>query len=256
MKRRLFIAGNWKLNKTAVETTETVNALKAALADFNGSLDVALFPPYLSIAAGQAAAAGSVVGIGAQNVHFAESGAYTGEVSAAMLKEAGIELVIIGHSERRQYFGETNETVNLRTKSALAAGIKPFVCIGETLEEREGGNMEKVLKEQIVAGFADITADQMTDLVVAYEPVWAIGTGVTATPQQAQDTHAYIRSEFAALYGQEIADKVIIQYGGSVKPANVAELMSCEDIDGALVGGASLKAEDFSALILNAAALS
>ena len=168
MKRRLYIAGNWKLNKSAAETSATVTELKDKLADFNGSLDVALFPPYLSIAAGQAAAEGSVIGIGAQNVHFAESGAYTGEVSASMLKEAGIELVIIGHSERRQYFSETDETVNLRTKAALAAGIKPFVCIGETLEERESGNMEKVLKEQIVKGFADITAEQMTDLVVTY----------------------------------------------------------------------------------------
>jgi triosephosphate isomerase (TIM) len=252
MKRKLFIAGNWKLNNTAAETKATIADLVSKLSSFDGSFDVALFPSFLSISAAQEAAAGSVVKIGSQNVHFAATGAYTGEVSAAMLKEAGIEHVIIGHSERRQYFGETDETVNLRTKAALEAGLKPFTCIGETLEEREA-DYKAVLKRQLNEGLVGLTNEQMKEVVVAYEPVWAIGTGVTATAELAQETHAYVRAEIAAMFNQEVADAVIIQYGGSVKPANVVELMSCEDIDGALVGGASLKAEDFSALILNAA---
>ena len=254
MSRRLFIAGNWKMNKTAAEAVETVKGLAAEVADIT-NLDIAVFPTFLSVLAAKEAAEGTNINVGTQNIHFAESGAYTGEVSAAMLKEHGISHAVIGHSERRQYFGETNETVNKRTLAALEAGITPFTCIGETLEERESGNMEKVLEEQLREGLAGLTAEQMEKTILAYEPVWAIGTGVTASPEQAQGAHAFIRQTLTDMFGSDTAEKVIIQYGGSVKAGNVAELMSQTDIDGALVGGASLKVEDFSALLKNASAV-
>jgi triosephosphate isomerase (TIM) len=254
MSRKVFIAGNWKLNKTAAEAVETVKALAAEVAGID-NVDISVFPTFLSVLSAKEAAAGTNVNVGVQNMHFAESGAYTGEVSAAMLKEHGISQVIIGHSERRQYFNETDETVNKRTLAALDAGIKPLTCIGETLAERESGNMEKVLETQLRGGLAGFTAEQMEKTVLAYEPVWAIGTGVTASPQQAQDAHAFIRKTLTDIFGTETAEKVIIQYGGSVKAANVAELIGQKDIDGALVGGASLKAEDFGALLKNASAV-
>ena len=254
MSRKLFIAGNWKMNKTAAEAVETVKGLAAEVADID-NIDISLFPTYLSVLAAKEAAEGTNVTIGVQNVHFAESGAYTGEVSTGMLKEHGITQVIIGHSERRQYFNETDETVNKRTLAALDAGLTPITCIGETLEERESGNMEKVLETQLRDGLAGFTTDQMEKTVLAYEPVWAIGTGVTASPQQAQDAHAFIRKTLTDMFGSETSEKIIIQYGGSVKPSNVAELVGQPDIDGALVGGASLKVEDFSALLKNASAV-
>lgn len=254
MSRKLFIAGNWKLNKTAAEAAATVKGLATELAGIT-NVDIAVCPTFTSLAAAVEAAKGSNVQIGAQNMSFAANGAYTGEVNAEMLQEVGVTNVIIGHSERRQYFGETDETVNQRTLAVLAAGFTPLTCIGETLEERESGKMEAVLETQIKGAFAGFTAEQVVKTVVAYEPVWAIGTGVTASPEQAQDTHKFVRSVIAGLFGQETADQVIIQYGGSVKAGNVQELMSCADIDGALVGGASLKVEDFAALVKNASAI-
>ena len=254
MSRKLFIAGNWKLNKTAAEAAETVKGLVTELEGVS-NVDIAVCPTFTSLVAAVEAAKGSNVEVGAQNMSFAANGAYTGEVSAEMLQEVGVTNVIIGHSERRQYFGETDETVNQRTLAVLAAGFRPLTCIGETLEERESGKMEEVLSTQIKGAFAGFTAEQMEKTVIAYEPVWAIGTGVTASPEQAQDTHKFVRSVVAELFGAEVAEKVIIQYGGSVKPGNVAELMSCADIDGALVGGASLKVEDFAALVKNASAI-
>ena len=254
MSRKLFIAGNWKMNKTAAEAVETVKSLAAEVASID-NVKIAVFPTNLSVLAAHEAAQGTNVIVGVQNVHFAESGAYTGEVSTAMLLEHGIDYAVIGHSERRQYFGETNETVNKRTLAALQAGITPVTCIGETLEQRESGNMEAVLEEQLRVGLAGLTNDQMEKTVLAYEPVWAIGTGVTASPQQAQEAHAFIRKTLADMFGPDTAEKVIIQYGGSVKPGNVAELVGQTDIDGALVGGASLKVEDFSALLKNASAV-
>ena len=255
MKRKLFIAGNWKMNKSAAEAAETVKGLSEEVSGIS-NVDIAVCPTFTSLSAAVEAAKGTNVGIGSQNMHFEANGAYTGEISAEMLKEVGVDYVIIGHSERRQYFGETDETVNLRTKAVLAGGFTPITCIGETLEEREGGKMNEVLERQVRVGFEGLTSEQMVATVIAYEPVWAIGTGVTASPEQAQDAHAFIRSLLTDLFGEETAQKVIIQYGGSVKPGNVAELMSCEDIDGALVGGASLKVEDFSSLLKNASEIS
>jgi triosephosphate isomerase len=254
MSRKLFIAGNWKMNKTAAEAVETVKGLVAEVAGID-NVDISVFPTNLSILAAKEAAAGSNVTVGVQNVHFAESGAYTAEVSTDMLKEHGITQAIIGHSERRQYFNETDETVNKRTLAALAAGITPITCIGETMAERESGNTEKVLETQLRGSLAGFTTDQMEATVLAYEPVWAIGTGLTASPAQAQEAHAFIRKTLADMFGAETAEKIIIQYGGSVKAANVAELVGQADIDGALVGGASLKVEDFSALLKNASAV-
>lgn len=250
MSRKVIIAGNWKMNKTAAEGCELVNALKEKLAcSCYDNVDIVVCPPFTTLGAVVEAAKGSRIKVGAQNVHWAESGAFTGEISAEMLKSAGVEYVIIGHSERRQYFGETDATVNSRLKAAIAAGLKPIVCIGELLEEREGGLTEKVLTTQIRGGFDGITGEEMAEVVVAYEPVWAIGTGKTATPDIAQETHAHIRKELAAMFGDEVAAKVRIQYGGSMKADNARELVAQADIDGGLIGGAALKADSFVALI-------
>ena len=198
----------------------------------------------------QAATRGTNIKVGAENVHWAEKGAFTGEISAKMLVELGVEYVIIGHSERRQYFGETDETVNARMKAALAAGLKPIVCVGETLEEREGGKTEEVVTRQTVAAFKDIDKDELDNIVIAYEPVWAIGTGKTATAQDANDTIKVIRDTMAKLYCPKCAEnRVRIQYGGSMNPKNASELMAMPEIDGGLIGGASLKAEDFSKVV-------
>ena len=248
MERKVIIAGNWKMNKDAAAGKELVEALKPLVADVTEA-EIVVCPPFTTLSAVVAAAAGSNIKVGAQNVHWAESGAFTGEISAEMLKSAGVEYVIIGHSERRQYFGETDATVNSRLKAALGAGLKPIVCIGELLEERAGGLTEKVLTTQIRGGFDGITGEQMADIVVAYEPVWAIGTGKTATPEIAQATHAHIRKELAAMFGAETAGKVRSQYGGSMKADNARELVAQADIDGGLIGGAALKADSFTALI-------
>jgi triosephosphate isomerase len=194
-------------------------------------------------------AAGSNIAVGAQNVHWESSGAFTGEVCAEMLLELGVEYVVIGHSERRQYFGETDQTVNKRLHAALAAGLKPVVCVGETLEQREAGRTEQVVGEQLDGGLADLTPSQLAKVILAYEPVWAIGTGKTATPEMAQEVHAFIRKRLCGLADSQTAEGIRIQYGGSVKPGNAAELLGQPDIDGALVGGASLKADDFAGIL-------
>ena len=251
MARKIFIAGNWKMNKTAAETAELASALKDSLAQFAGKCEIAVCPTFTSLATAVEILKGSNVKVGAQNIHWADNGAYTGEVSGAMLKEIGVEYVIIGHSERRQYFGETDETVNQRIKAALKYGLKPIVCIGETLAEREGGVTNTVLEKQIRGAFADITAADMDAITIAYEPVWAIGTGKTATPDVAQETHAFIRSVLTALFGDKAQD-IVVQYGGSMKAENSGALVSKQDIDGGLIGGAALKADSFTALIQNA----
>ena len=253
MARKIFIAGNWKMNKTAAETKELCEALKAKFASFCPcKAEVAVCPPFTSIAACVEALKGSNIKVGAQNIHWADNGAFTGEISGAMLKELGIEYVIIGHSERRQYFGETDETVNKRIAAALKYALKPIVCIGETLAEREGGKTEEVLAKQIKGGFAGIPASEMKNVTIAYEPVWAIGTGKTATPDMAEETHCFIRKTFAELYGAEVADALVIQYGGSMKPENSKALVAQKDIDGGLIGGAALKADSFYDLVANA----
>ncbi len=253
MSRKVIIAGNWKMNQTAKEAKTLVNELKPLVAGID-KCDIVVCPPFTSIAAAVEAAAGSNVKVGAQNVHWAESGAFTGEISAAMLKELGVEYVILGHSERRQYFGETDSTVNQRLKAALAAGLKPIVCVGELLEERESGKTEKVLDTQLNGGLEGIPAEAMPGIVIAYEPVWAIGTGKTATPELAEETHAFIRVRLNDMFGKEIGEKVRIQYGGSMKADNATALVAQCNIDGGLIGGASLKAGSFADLIKNAIA--
>ncbi len=251
MSRKVIIAGNWKMNKTATEGKALVEELIPMVSDVT-ACEVVVCPTFTSLATVVEACKGTNVKVGAQNVHWAESGAFTGEISAEMLKEVGVEYVIIGHSERRQYFGETDATVNQRTKAALAAGLKPIVCIGELLEEREGEKTEEVLDRQVREGLVDLTEADLDNVVIAYEPVWAIGTGKTATPEMAQDTQAFVRSVVADMFGQSAADKMRIQYGGSMKPENSGELVAQEDIDGGLIGGAALKADSFAQLIKNA----
>ena len=251
MSRKTIIAGNWKMNKTAAEGKAFVEAFKPLVADVN-DVEIVICPVFTALSTVVEAAKGSNVKVGAQNIHWANNGAFTGEISAEMLKETGVEYVIIGHSERRQYFGETDETVNKRLKSALAAGLISMVCIGELLEERESGKTEEVLSTQIRGGLEGLSNEDMENVVIAYEPVWAIGTGKTATPEMAEETHAFVRKVVADMFGAEVADKVRIQYGGSMKPANSAELIAQADIDGGLVGGAALEAESFAGLIKNA----
>ncbi len=246
MKQRTpIIAGNWKMNNTAKEGVALVNAVKPLVAD--AKCKVVVCVPAIDIPAVAEALKGSNIALGAQNVHFAEKGAYTGEISAAMLKEYGVKYVIIGHSERRQYFGETDETVNKRTLAALGAGLVPIVCIGETLEEREGGKTENVLDRQIETGLKGI--DDISKIVIAYEPVWAIGTGKTATCEQANETIGYIRKKCAEVFCPKCAEKVRIQYGGSMNAGNCKQLMAMPEIDGGLIGGASLKAVDFATIV-------
>ena len=255
MGRKVIIAGNWKMNKTGAEGRALVGELLKEVAPFDpAEVDIVVCPPFTTLAAVRPVLAGTKVKLGAQNVHWADNGAFTGEVSAAMLKEAGVEYVIIGHSERRQYFGETDETVNKRLQAALKAGLKPIVCIGELLEEREGGRTNEVLRKQIRGGFAGLDAATMAGVVIAYEPIWAIGTGRTATPEIAEETQAFIRAEVAAIFGADCAEKVRIQYGGSMKAANARELVAQKDIDGGLIGGAALEASGFAKLISEALA--
>ncbi len=243
--RKAIIAGNWKMNLTPSEGVKLVNELKPLVKD--ADCEVVVCVPATDIQAVGEAVKGSNIKLGAENVHFKDSGAYTGEISAAMLLELGVEYVIIGHSERRQYFAETDETVNLRTLKALEKGLTPIVCVGETLEERETGKTEEVLKRQITVGLKGV--EDLTKLVIAYEPVWAIGTGKTATSEQANETIGFIRKTLAENFCEKCAAKVQIQYGGSMKPANCKELMAMEEIDGGLIGGAALKAADFAAIV-------
>ena len=244
MARKPFIAGNWKMNMTAESGKQLIQELKPLVKE--AKCDIALCVPAILIPAMVKAAKGSKIKIGAQNVHFAENGAYTGEISATMLKEYGVKYVIIGHSERRQYFGETNETVNRRTVAALKNDLCPIVCIGETLEDRESGETEKVLTRQLEIGLAGV--EDIKKLVIAYEPVWAIGTGKTATDAQAQETIKFIRKKLGKMFCVKDANRVRIQYGGSMNAANCKGLMAQPDIDGGLIGGASLK-KDFATIV-------
>ncbi len=244
MLRKPFIAGNWKMNMTAESGAKLIKELAPLVKDAN--CDVALCVPAILIPAMTQAAKGTNIAIGAENVHWAEKGAYTGEISCEQLKEYGVKYAIIGHSERRQYFGETDESVNMRALTALKNGITPIVCVGETLSEREGGITEKVLDKQLAEGLKDV--ENVADVVIAYEPVWAIGTGKTATDEQAQETIAYIRKKIGQLFCPKCAEKVIIQYGGSMNAANCKGLMAQSDIDGGLIGGASLKL-DFATIV-------
>ncbi len=247
MSRKPIIAGNWKMNNTIAQTEALLKELKPLVVD--ADCEVVVCTPFTSLAKAIELTKNTNIAVGAENVHWAEKGAFTGEISAEMLAELGVKYVIIGHSERRQYFNETDETVNKRVKAALTAGLKPIICIGETLAEREGGKVEEVLVRQTTGAFADIDAKELKNIVIAYEPVWAIGTGKTATAQQANDTIKIVRDTIAKLYGKAEADKMRIQYGGSMNPKNAKELMAMEEIDGGLIGGASLKALDFSQVV-------
>jgi len=248
--RQPFIAGNWKMNKTLEESRTLLEELLPLVKDV-ADVDIGVAPVALNISGVADLAKGSNILVGGQNLYWEKSGAYTGEWSGDMLTAVGCGFVIIGHSERRQYFGETNETVNKKIKAAYESGLIPIVCVGETLEERESGKTFDIVKDHIVNGLANLEPGTLNleQLVIAYEPVWAIGTGKTATKEQAQEVHAYIRGLLAELFGQAVADQIRIQYGGSVKPENAKELMNQPDIDGALVGGASLKAESFAGII-------
>ena len=246
--RRLFIAGNWKMFTSVTEATTLVKALKVKVVNIH-QVDMAVCPPFTNLVSTAELLKGTAIKLGAQNLYWEEEGAFTGEISAKMLLSAGCEYVIIGHSERRQYFGETDATVNRRLQRALAVGLLPIVCVGETLAQRQAGTTEKVVEGQIRGAFAQITAADFAKVVIAYEPVWAIGTGLNATPEQAQEVHAFIRRLLENLYNRELAAACRIQYGGSVKPNNAAELLRQADVDGALVGGASLQAESFAAII-------
>ena len=247
-KRRTVIAGNWKMNVTPAEATAFINEIKPMVAG-KDNCDVIFCAPYITIPAAMEAAKGSNIVIGAENVHFAEKGAYTGEISAEMLKSIGVDTVIIGHSERRQYFGETDETVNLRTKAALAAGLRVILCMGEVKEQRLAGITNEVCAMQIKLDLAGIPAEDMKNIIIAYEPVWAIGTGLTATPEQAEEACGVIREVLVELYGSEVAEATTIQYGGSMNDANAQELLAKPNVDGGLIGGASLVAKKFTAIV-------
>ncbi len=252
--RKLVIAGNWKLNKTNLEAIELVTLLKRELNEVV-EVEIVVCPTAIALSDVKDVLNESNIGLGAQNVYWEDSGAYTGEISAPILKSLGVQYVIIGHSERRQYFGETDETVNKRIKAALAHHLTPIACVGEVLQEREDDKTFEVIEKQCRGGFAGLTAEEIAQIIIAYEPVWAIGTGQTATPDQAQEVHKFIRELLAKLYDSDVAQTIRIQYGGSVKPENSAELMSQPDIDGALVGGASLNAESFSGIVKNSCSI-
>ena len=249
--RHPFIAGNWKMHKTVHEAVVFVKELRSLVKDVD-DVEIVVAPPFTAVHAAAEAARNSNVGVAAQHLHWEPSGAFTGEVSGPMIREAGAEYVIIGHSERRQYFGETDETVNRRLRAALDAGLVPIVCIGETLEEREAGRTLDVLDRQIDGGLAGMSGAQVASLVLAYEPVWAIGTGRTATSAQAQEAHAHIRRRLHERFGENAAAGCHVIYGGSVKPSNTRDLVSQPDVDGALVGGASLEVESFLEIIQQA----
>lgn len=242
--RKPVIAANWKMHKTVAEAEEFLGAFLPEVGGVEDA-EIVIAPPFTALEAASKRLEGTNVSLSAQNVFYEERGAYTGEISPVMIKDLGCEYTIIGHSERRQYFGETDEIINKKIKAALAHGLKVIFCIGETLDEREAGKTNDVLRGQLAGGLRDVEID---DIVIAYEPVWAIGTGVTATTEQAQDAHKFIRNELKAKYGGK-AEGVRILYGGSVKPDNVDDLMACPDVDGALVGGASLKPESFARLV-------
>jgi triosephosphate isomerase len=248
MKRMPFIAGNWKMNKTVAEAVGLVRQLKVSLLGVSG-VEVAVAPPFTALYAVRRELEGSPIQVAAQNLFWEEKGAFTGEVAPPMLKEVGCRYVILGHSERRQFFGETDETVNRKIKASLNHDLKGIFCVGESLQEREAGKAFAVIERQLTGGLKDIPREEMRSIVMAYEPVWAIGTGKTAAPEQAEEIHRFIRKKLEELFSREIAAGVRIQYGGSVTPENVKGLMEQENIDGALVGGASLKSETFSRIV-------
>jgi len=249
--RKPIIAGNWKMNKTIKETVELITGFKRELSDVD-AVDIIVCPTYTALSDARELLMDSNIKLGAQDLYWVESGAFTGEISPGMIKDAGCTYVIIGHSERRKYFSETNDTVNKKTKAALAAGLLPIVCVGENLNEREANKTFDVVKDHIDGSLAGLTEEDMTKITVAYEPVWAIGTGKTATPDQAQEVHKYIRELLGSIFDKETALTVRIQYGGSVKPDNIKDLMAEEDVDGALVGGASLKVDSFVGIVKGA----
>ena len=248
MSRRLFIAGNWKMNLGPTQATELANALRSELLDDTG-VDILVAPPYVSIPAVVERLKHTGIVVAGQDLHPAESGAYTSQIPGSMLKEAGCEYVLVGHSERRALFGDTDEDVNAKVHAAYNSGLLLILCVGETLEQREAGHATAVVTAQLAIGLSGLAPDQVVSTTIAYEPVWAIGTGVTASPQQAQDMHAEIRGWLSANYPAFVPNQTRIQYGGSVKPGNAAELLSQPDIDGALVGGAALKADSFVAIV-------
>ncbi len=245
--RKKVIAGNWKMNKLPNETIDFIDRLIPKIKDTEN--EVVLCVPYTDLFYAILTAQNTNIKIGAQNMHFEEKGAYTGEVSGQMLKAINVDYVIIGHSERRQYFGETDETVNKKVKSAFANGLKPIVCVGESLEQRENGEEKEIVTSQTRLALNGLNNEQVQNVIIAYEPIWAIGTGKTATSEDANNMCKIIRAEIEKIYGQNIAQRVIIQYGGSVKPQNAKELFETSDIDGALIGGASLKVEDFEQIV-------
>ena len=247
--RKQFIAGNWKMLKDLVETAELINGLKTQAGSFDRSVTVAVCPPFTSLAIAANLLKDSPMKLGAQNMSEHDEGAYTGEISWKMLKSVGCEYVILGHSERRQYFNETNELINAKARKALANGLKPIICVGETLDQREKGVTSQIITAQIKGVLAGISSQDLGQVTIAYEPVWAIGTGKNATPVQAQEVHFGIRKLIGQLYNWAVAEGIILQYGGSVKPENARDLLAQDDIDGALVGGACLKVESFAAII-------
>ena len=252
--RKPVIAGNWKMYKTAAEALALVNALKREVETVK-DVEIVVCPPFTALYAVSVLSAAKDLGViqlGAQNVHWEKEGAFTGEIAAPMLKELGVRYAIVCHSERRQFFGETNEGVNKRAKAALANGIRPIVCVGETLQQREAGKTQDVVRDHVTGSLAGFTKADILETVIAYEPVWAIGTGKNATPAQAQEVHAFIRELLTGMFDVATAAKVRIQYGGSVKPANAGELLAQPDIDGALVGGASLDAAGFANIVKSA----
>jgi len=246
--RKPMIAGNWKMNKTLSEAVDFVRQLKALVADVR-DIEIIVAPPFTALHAISREIEGSTIELAAQDVFWEASGAYTGEISPIMLKDVGCRYVIIGHSERRQYFGETNESVQKKIKASLAMGLHPIICVGEALEEREAGRTFDMVKNQVIQCLEGFSPDEMKRMSVAYEPIWAIGTGKTATPQQAEEVHAFIREQLGQITNRQVSEEVRIQYGGSVNPDNISDLMVQPDIDGALVGGASLKAESFSRIV-------
>lgn len=245
--RKAIIAGNWKMNKTPDEARALVEELIPLVAD--AECEVVVCPPFVDLCPVSKAIKGTNIHLGAQNIHWAKSGAFTGEISADMLKKFGVEYAIVGHSERRQYFGETDATVNMRAKAALENGITPIICVGESLEQRERGETDEFVASQVRGALEGISADDARRVVIAYEPIWAIGTGRTATAEMAEETITVIRETLRSIFGNDAAETVRIQYGGSMNPQNAASLMAMENIDGGLIGGASLKAEDFSKVV-------
>ncbi len=254
--RKFLIAGNWKMNGGPYDAAELLEGLKAKKAEVNDNVDVLVCPPFVSIGMAANLLHDTDIQVGGQNLHYEENGAFTGEVSGSMLTESGCNYVIIGHSERRQYFGETDETVNKRVKKALEHKLAPIICVGESLEQRKADEHFGLVETQVKAGLKGVSSEDALDTVIAYEPIWAIGTGETASPEQAQEMHKHIRSVLADVYSEETAESINILYGGSMKPANAEELLGQKDVDGGLIGGASLDADSFSEIITIAEELS